>query len=164
MSFRDDVERLRQELCLGEGPTATILEKACAALGVEEEGTLPARAASCIKLLFEQEETVQNIEPGDGSVEPPSEERSADEGSSKSSGAKRSRASTGAAVDQLREKRTRYSDAAANGGAPAAHDGPSTQALASATPWVATDPWDIQEKDDDLVPEYARESPASNLL
>jgi hypothetical protein len=167
MSFRDDVERIREALCLEEGPIAATLKEACKQLDIEEEGTLPARAVSCIKLLFGQEETVLsiNIEPGDGSVEPPSEERSADEGSSISLGAKRSRPTAAVAVDHSSEKRSRSeSGAATDGGAPAAHDGASAQALAPAAPLAPADPLDIQEEDDEEVPEDCRESPASNLL
>ena len=156
MSLKDDVDRLRQELHLGEGTIAATLKEACAQLGVKEEGTLPERAASCMKTLFGV------LVPGNGSVEQPQavvEERSANDGDIDLSGTKRSRPTAAVAVDQLSEKRSRSErDAPTDGGAPAA------QALAPATLWAPTDPWDIQEEDDDLVPEISRESPASNLL
>ena len=148
-----------------EGPIAATLKEACKQLGVEEEGTLPARAASCLEVIGVSD---QNTGPGNGSVEQPqaaAEGGSDRDGGIESLGTKRSRPTAAVAVNHLSEKRSRYeSGAATDDGAPAAHDGTSAQALAPAAPLALTDQWGIQEKDDVLVPEHARESPASNLL
>jgi hypothetical protein len=170
MTLSEDVERLREALCLEEGPIAATLKEACKQLGVEEEGTLPARADSCLEAVFGViGVSDQNTGPGNGSVEQPqatAEGGSDRDGGIVSLGTKRSRPTAAVAVNHLSEKRSRLeSGAATDDGAPAAHDGTSAQALVPAAPLALADRWDnIQEEDDALVPEHARESPASNLL